>query len=416
MQITARDKNGIHELVLDGRLDANWADHVGRSIESAIRAGHHQIDLDFRGVSYLSSAGLRVLLGAYKELAAARGQLCVIRPVPAVVEVLELSGLASMLVAEREPEDGAETSCLATKEWDQEGSQFQEYDLDRDAELGLSLHGDPGALALGGLVADSIHTLSCAGDLLAVGLGAFASAPGDREVRFGESLAIAGHAVTMPTDGSSVPDHQVAEGKLVPRLDLLYGLSAQGAFGRLIRFEASRSQRGVLSLSGLVDIALSRTGQAGCGFVILAESAGVVGAALQRSPTLAAGQPILEFPEVREWLAFTTERSSERNLLLVAGVAATQPSSDLEPYLRKVGPGTEALGHFHAAVFPYRPIPKGRIVLRDAVSNLLASESAGSVLHLMADDRQFEGVGETDLMRGACWVSPFHISEPTKND
>ncbi|MGA1236454.1 MAG: STAS domain-containing protein [Limisphaerales bacterium] len=416
MQITARDKKGIHELVLDGRLDANWADHVGRSIESAIRAGHHQIDLDFSGVSYLSSAGLRVLLGAYKELAAARGQLCVIRPVPSVVEVLELSGLASMLVVERELEGGAETSCQATKEWEQEGSHFQEHELDLSASLSLCLHGDPVMLASGKLVEDSVHGLDCTEDLLALGLGAFSSVPGDREARFGESLAVTGHAVTMPTDGSSVPDYQVAEGKLVPRLNLLYGLSARGAFGRLIRFEASESKRGVLGLSQLVDVVQARAGGGGCGFVILAESAGVVGATLHRSPTLAAGRFILEFPEVRDWLAFTTERSSDRNLLLIAGVAATQPSSDLEPYLRKVGAGTEALGHFHAAVFPYRPIPKGRIVLGDAVSNLLSSESAGSVLHLMADNRQFDGVGETDLMRGACWVAPFQLSEPSKND
>jgi hypothetical protein len=28
-------------------------------------------------------------------------------------------------------------------------------------------------------------------------------------------------------------------------------------------------------------------------------------------------------------------------------------------------------------------------------------------MHLMADERRFEGVGETDLMRGACWVGPL---------
>jgi hypothetical protein len=29
------------------------------------------------------------------------------------------------------------------------------------------------------------------------------------------------------------------------------------------------------------------------------------------------------------------------------------------------------------------------------------------VMHLLADEREFEGVGQTDLMRGACWLGPL---------
>jgi hypothetical protein len=56
--------------------------------------------------------------------------------------------------------------------------------------------------------------------------------------------------------------------------------------------------------------------------------------------------------------------------------------------------------------FPYRPLPKGKIDLGETVASLLASGSLRTVMHLMADEREFEGVGETDLMRGACWVGP----------
>ena len=31
-------------------------------------------------------------------------------------------------------------------------------------------------------------------------------------------------------------------------------------------------------------------------------------------------------------------------------------------------------------------------------------------MHLLADEREFEGVGQTDLMRGACWVGPLRES------
>jgi hypothetical protein len=243
--------------------------------------------------------------------------------------------------------------------------------------------------------------------MLAIGLGAFGRSPEDTQSRFGESLAVGGLAVTMPTDGSSVPDYQVTEGQLVPELHLLYGLTARGAFSRLLRFEAGGSRRGVISLAELVEAALLESESPSAAFAMLAESACVVGAMLQRSPALAAGQSALAFPVVRDWLTFTSERTDERNLVLLLGLAQRTAHPDISACLRPVGPGTEAQGHFHAAVFPYRPLPKGRLELSEALTDVLAIESAQTVMHLLADEREFEGVGQTDLMRGACWVGPL---------
>jgi anti-anti-sigma factor len=86
-------------LRLRGRLDANWAEHLGNAIESAVRAGQHHIDLEFAQVDYISSAGIRVLLKYYRQLKTARGALRVLNPIESVLTVLRLSGIADMLVA-----------------------------------------------------------------------------------------------------------------------------------------------------------------------------------------------------------------------------------------------------------------------------------------------------------------------------
>jgi hypothetical protein len=152
------------------------------------------------------------------------------------------------------------------------------------------------------------------------------------------------------------------------------------------------------------------------GFAILAESASVVGATLRRSPALADGQSPWNFPGVRDWLSFTTERRDERDVVLILGFAVREPAGEVARFLRRVGPGTTAQGHFHAAVFPYRPLPKGNLNLKESVAGLLASGSAQTVIHLLADEREFEGVGQTDLMRGACWVGPLRIANlPSQN-
>jgi hypothetical protein len=192
-------------------------------------------------------------------------------------------------------------------------------------------------------------------------------------------------------------------------VNVLYGLTASGSFSRLLRFEAASSTRGTIPLANLVEAALEELRADAAGFVIVAESASLVGATLRQSPARANGKSPWSFPGVRDWLSFTTERTDERHLALIVGFVERKPLPDSAPFLRPIGPGTQAQGHFHAAAFPYRPLPKGNIPLTESITTLLGTESARTVLHLLTDERPFEGVGQTDLMRGACWVGPLKL-------
>ena len=430
MEITTH----IHEercvLELNGRLDANWSEHVGQAIETAIRSGQHHIDLDFGKIHYVSSAGLRILIKYFKQLKSARGSLRIVRPTADALEILNLSGMSSLLVHHPSPTPAppaspatspaaASATSPATapatapapappREWQHEGVAMAAYELDPQARLTLELVGHPENFGQGSLQAAESTVVRCASDVIAVGLGAFGRQADDTRTRFGESLAVAGTALSMPTDGSSLPDYQVTEASLVPELSLLYGLVARGAFRHLLRFEAAASPRGTLGLSSLLNAALETTATGAAGFVILAESAGLVGATLRQSPALADGRSPWEFPAIRDWLSFTTERTDERAVILITGFAVRTPSPATASFLRPLGSTAAALlAHCHAAVFPYRPLPKGRLDLMESVTSLLGTDSAQTVLHLMSDDRPFEGLGETDLMRGACWVGPL---------
>ena len=115
----------------------------------------------------------------------------------------------------------------------------------------------------------------------------------------------------------------------------------------------------------------------------------------------------MEYPKARDWIAFNTERSAARNVVLIVGIASRQPGPELLPFVRPIGSGTTAQGHFHAAHFAYRPIQRGNLELKKTVTDLLSLEPAQGLLHLLADERAFEGSGQTDLMRGACWVGPI---------
>ena len=408
MEITQQPRDGRLELQLKGRLDANWADHVGNAIESAIRAGQHHIDLDLAQVDYLSSAGIRVLLKYFKQLKTAHGALRVVRATEAILSVLQLSGIAGMLVADGQTPPPP-TSQPGTRRWEQNGVAFESHEQTDGRGLDGRLHGHPEKFASGQLSVAECRRIRFDAEIVGLGLGAFGKDPADCGARFGEFLAVGGAAVAQPTDGSSVPDFQLTESQLVPEVNMLYGLTATGGFSRLLRFEAAGGEGGVIALAELIEAALENLRTSAAGFVVLAESASLVGATLRQSPILAKGQSPWDFPAVRDWLSFTSERSDERHLALIVGFAERQPLPDSGAFLRPIGPGTNAQGHFHAAVFPYRPLPKGNISLRETITSLLGTESARTVMHLLSDEREFEGVGQTELMRGACWAGPLRI-------
>jgi len=208
-----------------------------------------------------------------------------------------------------------------------------------------------------------------------------------------------------------------AAGTLVPELQVLYGLACEGQLSGAARFEA-RGERGAVGLSELVGGCLDLVGADAAGIVMVAESAGLVGASLRRSPAL-NGPPApreswvpapFSHPEIRRWLSFTSERAFPRSLALVAGVAARGSAPELARFLRPLN-GGDVAGHFHAAAFSYRPLKRGETDLHATVTSLFESEALQGVLHLLHDGREATGAGDSEFVRGACWVGPITAVE-----
>ena len=81
----------------------------------------------------------------------------------------------------------------------------------------------------------------------------------------------------------------------------------------------------------------------------------------------------------------------------------------LAPVIRPVpnDSGRPVAGHFHAAAFSYRPVQRGQIDLKASIKSLFEGQALEGVLHLLSDDRALSGSGQSELVRGACWVAPI---------
>ena len=83
---------------LVGRLDTTTAPALDKTINEDIGDVKNLV-LDIKGLEYISSAGLRVLLSAQKKMQKI-GSMKVINVCEAVMEVFEMTGFADILVIE----------------------------------------------------------------------------------------------------------------------------------------------------------------------------------------------------------------------------------------------------------------------------------------------------------------------------
>ena len=81
-----------------GRLDTTTAPALDKTIHEDINDVNNLI-LDIKGVDFISSAGLRVLLSAQKKMQKI-GSMKVVNVCEAVMDVLEMTGFADILVIE----------------------------------------------------------------------------------------------------------------------------------------------------------------------------------------------------------------------------------------------------------------------------------------------------------------------------
>lgn len=92
-----RDYNAL-TIELVGRLDTTTAPALERSINENVENTTNLV-LDLKGLEYISSAGLRVLLGAQKKMQK-NGSMKLRNVCQEVMDVFDMTGFADILVIE----------------------------------------------------------------------------------------------------------------------------------------------------------------------------------------------------------------------------------------------------------------------------------------------------------------------------
>jgi len=409
VKIDVARETGAARLQLGGRLDREGAEQLSYTLETLLQGGIRTVTLDLSGVTYVSTAGTRVLKRWREELAVLRGKLHLSEPPPAVQEFLTDAGWGPA----SEAGGAGRTSGVDLRQ----SSWYSASDLARSGHYELSactpagtlvcrLRGNPGRLTEAPFRKEDCSVVALPVGSFGIGLGAIGSSYEGCHGRIGELIAVDGNVAYFPSDGARMADYVVGGERVTPRAVLASGLTCEGGFAKLVRFSTQPDSESV-PLSELATTGLSAVGGGIAGMIIVGETAGLAGARLRKSPAGGAAPLRFEVPDVRDWLSFAPQRTYPMATALIAGVVARAPKEPLATWLRQLE-GTDGLfGHFHAAVFTYHPLPQRTVELSTLLGGLFENHQLRDVLHLVSDNRGSAGVAESSLLRGVGWVAPI---------
>lgn len=98
MEIVKNMESTKLTVAIVGRLDTTTAPELENEIKSSLE-GVTELILDFEKLEYISSAGLRVILSAQKQMNK-QGSMKVIKVSPDVNEILDVTGFVDILTIE----------------------------------------------------------------------------------------------------------------------------------------------------------------------------------------------------------------------------------------------------------------------------------------------------------------------------
>ena len=96
IQVTQETHDGWHVVTVRGRVDSETADELESALHAAVEQDG-KVAVDFAGVTYVSSAGLRALIQGARAAEVKRSQFVVCSLALSVKRVFDMSGMQHIM-------------------------------------------------------------------------------------------------------------------------------------------------------------------------------------------------------------------------------------------------------------------------------------------------------------------------------
>ncbi len=377
MELLTERRDGILTFVMHGRLDGYGAGQLSDAVQALLQADDRSVVFDLAGISYLSSAGIRILLAVKKQLKERNGTLALAGVQEYPRNVLDMAGVTSIFSLYSGVEE-AVNACRRSQDSLSVISELARTPVVRD---GVSYAVEPvstkrSVLKVTGsldnvlnarLTEQNIHAIPFSALRYSLGLGALGGSVADALPLLGEMITLHGSMVWLPTDGNETPDFFTPvkdTGELYVYAG--YNVALDGPFHEIITVDAG--DEGSIALSELYrsvfDFARERRRDF-AGIVAIAMWAvidGVCSSGVKKSPVAASapknGLPIYVEENMHEWFMLDDKPKYRGDTMVSFGVGidlATDLSTYGERLSALIEPANAGAGrvqlHDHGVIF-----------------------------------------------------------------
>ncbi|UCG14431.1 MAG: STAS domain-containing protein [Deltaproteobacteria bacterium] len=398
LEVKVHYEGPIAIFTLDGRFDAYGATLFDKEAAAVGDKTNHWI-IDFNGVNYLSSTGIRSILQAEKSLRARHGAVVLVGLTSYLVQVLEMCGLKKAL---RTADSLAEALRLIeiglplplhSSQYQIEGRDYQLRWVP-DAVSFLDLWGSFREIIDKGIISENVMGVGLDPLNMAFGIGGFGMTRAQAAEAIGEFIAFGNFAGVVPADGHCRADFILTE---APADTIIFTSSAIGISGSpkvLIEIKSRTTFTVAQLIKDFFDLA-SETLDAPpplLGLLILAE--------IER-PAYSCYE---NFDDISSDCRTSLNNGPGRNYALIIGVAAHEPSVKSCP--------DKAVGSFIVELAPY-PLDEGLFfhghgaTLNGSVNVDMSVDPTEDLITLISLDN-LEGAAhiepETEVAGGRIWL------------
>ncbi len=377
----------IEKLPLTGRIDSITCREIEVLFRNAVMAGKRLIVADMAGVSYVSSAGLRVFLSFQKELKKAGGEICFFACTSAVYSIFEISGFTKIFRFLSSENDV--TGLVASSAGE---AEIKDVPYDRAALRVLTRDTPPGSLTLIGSEEklpsasygeEDVVSVRAADARFAAGFAALGHSFEDYKGYFGETIVINGNIFVYPALRRSAVDFIVhTEGEMETAYHFLHGFSFAGDFAHIVSFEPRDN---LFTLDALVESAHLVSSSPVIGITAIFESKGLFGMRLKKIPLAENRGPgegdIFSGESFPEWIDYSIEAEDIYNLVVITGISARQRNR-ATGHADRIIP-REGRCHMHGVVFDKKPFNRMIDNFPNELRRVVTGMEPQRVIHLL---------------------------------
>jgi anti-anti-sigma factor len=413
IKIVAAGDGKLLILTLEGRVDAFAAKNLQNTIEQQMKPDIAAVVFDLKGVSYISSAGLRIIMLVSRRMRKGEGAVALCHVGQFCRDVMDTAGFLHFLPVFDTLEQAVDygLQSIREKEYLQNWEQLEKVELSCGQATIIPVSSEKGEALVTGDIKDVLYSRVTKEGLFSktfseaeysIGLGALGDAVDDYYTVMGEMMTIGGTMVWLPTDGNDTPDF------LIPKADTGrvrvrtgFNVSLNGKFNELFYFVGNNPQGVSLEeiYGELFRLARIRRPdyKGALGLAAIVQMPTVFGSGILKSPIIKFapdnGRMVTDSENLEQWMESDKKPRHTEVTGLICGIGISL-QADLSAfdqdilnrifYLHPANTGGKnQMLHNHGVFFSPQPFPDKAVNLEKQINQVVDQGDFIDMRHLL---------------------------------